>query len=791
MLADLTYAWRVNRGGRWSVAVVFCLLSIATGYAAAAGGIVYELVVRPFVSSNPERVMHLGGLAVEIPGLSAHRWWGQASSLQALADYRSGEAVVGGEFGAQPARVAEVGNQFFSVFGVTAALGRTFGADDEAAADNRPAVVSELFWRTHLAGRPDIIGERLTLGREAFLIVGVVPQGFDFPRASQVWFPTVPTTGRPLLRRHERDFVGYGPNEGWVGRVAPGVSASRVRAELDQLLQELNRTIAPKTGVRFGDSTSARPLAAMLSYNLMNSVSALLLSAAAIVVLSYTNSAFVVFNRHLKRARDVGVSHVLGAHRWQLAAPYAVECALVGVLAAALSAVVAVLSTEWLIAHPLLHGLHVPARRTALVQAGAAAAALSCCLTLLAYVWPGAHVFLISRRSVAAPLNRWPTRSKLRRALVFVEIVVAFVLTSLAVVSLQKVQALASAEDAFPGRGGLVATLGLDRREGKTTTGGQDLLALVSTLGSVPGVRAVGAGSAVALYGTGRGLWMVAGAERLFAKTAVVTPGYFDAGGLRIAAGRVFHGNERGSLLVNESLARLIGGNVVGREVILDGENEPRRIVGIAADAAPPDTVEVEPVAYLPVTHAYRDAPPPGSMYLLLSCEGICADSTLQAVRSVATSHQGLSTFRIGRVRDELRRMTEPNRFASVVASTYAFIGLAVSFFGSYAMAFHNAQQRRFEAGVRATLGATTREMYGLVAHDSILACIAGVVCGALLTRAAVASLSAWLGAESISMTPVVLLWSASALTAVAFVGVMGPARAFTRAEPMAMLRPE
>src|SRR5690606_9184754 len=79
-----------------------------------------------------------------------------------------------------------VSDNYFDVLGVSAAHGRTFGADSD---EHRPVVLSHLGWQRLLAGDVEPLGRRIRLAGEDFTVIGVMPPAFTgtAPLSAMYW----------------------------------------------------------------------------------------------------------------------------------------------------------------------------------------------------------------------------------------------------------------------------------------------------------------------------------------------------------------------------------------------------------------------------------------------------------------------------------------------------------------------------------------------------------------------------------------------------------------------------
>jgi putative ABC transport system permease protein len=250
LLRDLRFAWRLFRAAPGASLAVSGVLGLAMATTAAVFILVDALLLRPLPVEDQDRILHLGGLTWP-PG-DAVAWWGQAPSLEAVATYASGEVNLEGEGDARTARVAAVSSEFFRVFQVRSTAGRTFGKADETPGLNRVVVLSERFRRFYFPNRPAPLGAEIRLNGIAHAVVGILPDGFDYPSATQGWIPrpAAPAAAGELVLAPV-DSLLHRRTEGWVGRLRPWASAAHAKRDLE-ILQGRLRDLYTNTGPPHG-----------------------------------------------------------------------------------------------------------------------------------------------------------------------------------------------------------------------------------------------------------------------------------------------------------------------------------------------------------------------------------------------------------------------------------------------------------------------------------------------------------------------------------------------------------
>jgi len=238
MVRDIVYAYRVLR--KSPIATAVTILALALGIGANIGSFiaVNAIVLHPFPYPNLDRIMTVWGTlpktGLDRGGVTAadfEDWRQQSHSFESLAAYENWTVNITGGDRPEPVRGARVGAGFFETFGMKPGIGRIF--TESESENGRVAVLSNGLWRTRFAGAPDVRGKTIALGGQNYTIVGVMPDDFDYPLATEVWVPLF------LTPAEKADRIAH--NLMAVGRLKPDVSASQAHAEVRTLTAALER----------------------------------------------------------------------------------------------------------------------------------------------------------------------------------------------------------------------------------------------------------------------------------------------------------------------------------------------------------------------------------------------------------------------------------------------------------------------------------------------------------------------------------------------------------------------
>ena len=273
--------------------------------------------------------------------------------------------------------------------------------------------------------------------------------------------------------------------------------------------------------------------------------------------------------------------------------------------------------------------------------------------------------------------------------------------------------------------------------------------------------------------------------------THVVSPGYFDAMGLLLLAGRSFAGHtfrECRIGIVNREAADLyFGGTAVG-SALIDEEGRRTTIIGVTQSASLGTFQrQVEPALYLPML---QDALPRMTMIVETREEN---GPSLADLRRVIESVQGSGPApMILRTLDTYLTQTSlaPLHIATMILGASGTMALLLSVLGLFGALSDAARQRRRELAMRMALGAQRWRIIGHVMGEGGRLAGAGAAAGMLASLA----LSRWLaGITRGSGFPALWVWLSAPLVLAGAVAIASfvPARRAMIVNPIVVLRDE
>ena len=249
---DLRYTARVLVKNPVFTAVAVLTLALGIGANTAIFTLLDQILLRLLPVKNPQQLVQLN-----MEGRHYGSTWGwNTISYPMFRDFQDHNEVFSGmfcrfptpvslTFGGQAERVDGelVSETYFSVLGVTAALGRTFTPDDDRVPNGHPVVVlSYNYWKQRLGGDPTILGKRLTVNKHDMTVIGVAQAGFD-----GVELGHSPTLFIPIMMQPQVLIVRWTDmlkdrRTRWVnayGRLKPGVTQTQAKASLAPFMHSM------------------------------------------------------------------------------------------------------------------------------------------------------------------------------------------------------------------------------------------------------------------------------------------------------------------------------------------------------------------------------------------------------------------------------------------------------------------------------------------------------------------------------------------------------------------------
>jgi putative ABC transport system permease protein len=711
----------------------------------------------------------------------------------------------------RPARLAalNVTPSFFRVLRIPAALGRTFTEDEGEKGNEKKIVLSDALWHSQFGADPAVVGRDLRLDGQQHTIVGVMP------KAMQVLHPSV-LLWRPLAFTPEErsDARRHSNNYGNIGRLKPGATVQQAQAQIDALnAANLERFPQYKELlVNAGFHTVVAGWHDRLVKSVKPTLSLMWGGALFVLLIGCVNVANLVLVRARTRQKELATRLALGAGRWTLARQLVIEGVLLALVAATVGlflgqAVLRAVGTMNL--EDLPHGSEIGLSAAVVAYALSLSLAIGVLMGLIpiASVLP-ANLNLVLREEGRGSTGGHGAR-RLRRGLVVTQVAFTFVLLVGAGLLFASFKKVLEVDPGFSAERVLTASITLPRTryvdEDSIRSFTDEALRRVRAL---PGVVNAGATDTIPFGGDNNdsviiveGYQMRPGESVISPSAVEVSPGYFEAMGVRLAKGRFFEDKDAPKalpvIIVDRKLARRFwpDQDPVGRRMYFPTDinnliavNEKTvflTVVGVIEDIKLHDLTEGDKAVgayYLPVAHY-------ASRFLTFAVktEGQ-PESVAGGLRAaIADLDRELPVFDMQTMEERADKALVQRRSPAVLSFSFGVVALFLSAVGIYGVLAYLVVQRRKEIGIRIALGSSGRGIFELVIKEGLVLIAGGFLLGAVgafLLRRSLESQLFGIHAGD----PRVLGAVTAVLAGVAFAACALPARRATRIDPIVAL---
>jgi putative ABC transport system permease protein len=798
-LQDLRYGTRmiVKRPGTSAIAII--ALALGIGLTTTMFSIVEGVILRGLPFPESERIVFVRRATVKEPNRRDNApphdlvdWRAQQKSFDGLAGYYNQGVTMSADTGyPERLRALRMTPNTLSMLRMAPIVGRDFTDADGAPGAPAVALIGHRLWQARFKSDPNIAGTTVRLNGAATTIVGVLPEKFGFPEASEVWLPADVT---PPVKR------GEGQSMQVIGRLRDGATVASAGSDMAGIARQLaasypeNKDIVTRV-VPFMDE-AIPPRISSTFYTMLAAV-------LGVMLIACVNVTNLQLARAAERAKEFAIRSALGSGRWRILRQSLAEGLVLAVIGAAIGLALAQYGVTYFMGAiaetqpPFWIDVRLDLTVLAFVTGITVAAAL------ISSVAPGLRVSRVDTHSVLKDDTRGATSLRMGRFgrwLVVVEVAVSCILLVVSGLMIRSIMTTSRIDYPFATRDVFFGQTQFEQRTfPEMPAVFRAMEQFEDNLARVPGVRRITL--ATGLPGTGfspafslEGKNYASAEERPRAAQIAATPAYFDVLGVAVKEGRLFTPGDTAAservAIVDEAFAarHLSGGPALGRRI---------RFGQFGDEKAPWITI----VGIVPnLVHAQREGQIVESVYLPIAQESPRAVVVLARTAGDPVALAPAVRTALSGVNPELA-LVSPNSLSGefwrrgwafrLFGGLFMLFGgaaLLMAAAGLYGVMAFTVRRRTQEIGVRMALGASRRGVLRMVLWQGLWRVALGVAIG-LWPGWFVAKQMRELLANVSPFEPFVYITTAVTLLASGVVASLVPAVRASSIDPLIALR--
>ena len=748
---DLRYAVRGLRRDPLLALAAAMTLAICIGANTTVFSIVNSILLRPLPYPASERIHWLSermgpggevGVAADYYSLRE-----QNRVFEEVAAYDEFTLNWTGIEKPESLDAGQVTPSFFRVMGTEPLIGRYLAPEEQGEKAPAVVVLSYTFWHNRLGGDPHAVGRTITLDRLPNTIIGVMPQGFDHPRGTQVFrpLPIDEASQRPRLTTRPMRLVNI------LARLKPGVSPQQLATEMSRLTQNIRREYPKEfeaAGFLKGMTINAQPLQKRLTGDVRPALVVLSGAVGLVLLIACVNVANLLLARASARQRELAVRLALGSHRRRIIQQMLTENMMLALPGGLAGIVLAYCAVAGLNAWKPLVLENYPA-----ISMDVITLAFTFALTLVTgLVFGMAPAVAAARVSIhdalksgGHMLSGGRTAARLRQALVVAELGLSLVLLIGAGLLARSFIKLAQTDLGFPAENLLTMRVNLVGTDYATAEGQKGFYDdVLQRLSRLPIVRHAAVSMQIPLEEGWQRITMfeVAGrapvpmAQRPQAGESVVSRDFFQTLGIPLRAGRIFDlQDNRGStdsIVVNEAFARQIfpGESPLGQRLAFGPNGSSQStIVGVVGSIRA-SALGAEPTPFIYSCTCQTNNPFETSMALIVRTTADPRAAIRSVEGQIYAVDRNRPVFGVKTMEDRLDAALAPRRFHLLLIGIFAAIALLLSAVGVYGVMSYQVTRRTREIGIRMAMGARPGNVVRMVVGESAALAVAAAAAG-------------------------------------------------------------
>ena len=816
---DLRYGARMLLKNPGITFVVILALALGIGANTAIFSVVNAVLLRPLPYDEADRLVLLSETTKVMPEISVSYpnfsdWRNQNHVFEKIGVYNRSSYNLTGSGEAERLITGQVSADLFSALRANAAIGRLFTNEEDKPGGTPVVLLSYGLWQRRFGGQSSILNQPLTLNGKSYTVIGVMPQGYQFPSRVEMWVPVGQLSGQSVWQAR-----GNHPGLFGVARLKPGVTLAAAQADMDNIAANLEKQYQDSNA---GNGVKVEPLLEVFVSDVRRALWVLFAAVAFVLLIACANIANLLLARATARQKEMAIRAAMGAGRWRIARQLLTESVLLALVGGTLGLLLARWGIELIL---YISPDAIPRSREIALdwRVLAFTIGVSFVTGILFGLVPALQAGVVDVHETLKETGRGTSRRHwLRSSLVVVEVATTLVLLIGAGLMIRSFYRLQKVNPGFSYEHLTSFSISLPQKKYPKDEQRQDFYKrLLDNIRGLPGVEASAAASGLPLGNNGWQTSFTVDGQPIpprnqipLMEACIVTPDYFRAMNIPLKRGRFFIDHDDRSFLAGKDLSKLnedertmAGVNAI----IIDEEfarrhwpNEDpvgKRIKFGGMDPKAPVVTVLGVVGRVKMEDLSSDSKrvqgyfpfaqlPNGGMTVIIKGSSDPNQMVAAVRQQVKEIDPDQPIYNI-RTMEEIRaESVAPERLNLTLLSLFAGIALVLAIVGIYGVMSYTVTQRTHEIGIRMAIGAQPRDVFRMVVGQGMMLALVGVAFGLVgafvLTRLMTTMLFGVAPTDPATFGSIAVL-----LTAVALVACYIPGRRATKVDPVVSLRYE
>lgn len=741
---NISFAIRTLLKNKGFTITAVLTLALGIGATTAIFSVVYA-VFEPMPYPKPDQLVIVWswarGARNSVPSGDFVEWQRRSTSFQGIGAWSGANFNVATNDRPEQVPASRRTPGFFTFEGLPLMLGRDFLPEEAEPGRDHVVILSHRVWSNHFNSNRDLVGKDIRMNGEPYTVVGVLPPGIYDRFNSQLW---VPLSFRPEQISHDSNNVLV------MARLKDGVSLGQAQAEMERIASQLQSEF-PRTNANRGVSVQSLHLN-FVTESTRRNLWLLLGAVGFLLLIGCVNVANLLFARGTSRQREIALRAALGASRRRLFSQFITESLVLAIFGGALGILLAVVILDAITAVMPPVGTMLPSEASIRISVPVllftiAITSLAGLLFGAAPAWQASRLDLNEVLKLGGRGSSGGIRRKALRVLVVAEFSLALTLLAIGGLALRGFWNLTRIDLGIRTDNTLTFRLPVPEKR----LNGPDQIRsyygqMLERIQAVPGVTNTAAMTGVPGRSTTLGTrFSIVGQtpanpnERRGSSFLMVTPGYFEALGIRVTNGRSLNAHDTETTMrvamVNEFFVEryLPGVDPLTQRISVEEfvPGSPRgkpiewQIVGVYHNVRGAGFREDNPQITVPFAQS-----PWAQSSIVVKTIGDPKAAIKGITAAVGSVDQDLPLAGVETVDEIVSEALAIDRFSVVLFASFGALGLLLAAVGIYGVMAFVVAQRTHEFGVRMALGARRSRVINMVLKEGAILAICGAAIG-------------------------------------------------------------